>query len=361
MVPALMTTLLASAISVVPATECPGSSAVAAELARLGALAALEQVGTAEISVAEARLHIAIRDQRGIVLGGREVSAPSDCAARVSLAAVLIAAWTGEWIATNLGEPTGHAQPATGAPVETRGAPTPPESTARPPSELVTPPARPPATGPAAPAPPPPAAAAAPPAVAPAATPPAAPAAIAPIRAARLPAMAQAIRRPLPVELGLLGFGAHDGDAGALGLGGQAALLGERLSLIALVEETGQRQRALGPGQASYGSLRFGLGAALRRAWRHLFADVALVPELERAVVQGNDLVSSNGVTRWGIVADGRARLGWKLGPVAPFIYLGASWNFLREHLTLDDRSDAAITLSRLNLAAGLGISFFVR
>jgi len=362
---AFLTTLLATAISVVPASECPSSAAIASELERLGALAALEQVGAAEIAVEQAWLRIEIRDQRGIVLGGRRVSAPADCAARASLAAVLIAAWTGEWIATNLGEPPGAAQPAAGASVEPRSVRARPNVPDGPPSEPVpasaVPPAAPPIARAVVPAAPPPSAPPPPAPPPPAPPPPVVTAAASPGPIVHAPNAATPVGRPLQVEVGLLGFGAHDGDAGVLGLGGQAALLGERLSLIALVEETGQRQRTLGPGQASYGSVRFGLSAAVRRAWTHLFVDLALLPELQRTVVQGLGLVQAKGVIAWSVVADGRARLGWKAGRVAPFLYLGAGWSFRREHLTLDDRPDAAITLSRLDLAAGLGIAVFVR
>jgi hypothetical protein len=172
--------------------------------------------------------------------------------------------------------------------------------------------------------------------------------------------VARAAPTPIHVDLGLLAFGVHDGDAGTFGIGGQAVLFAETLSLVALVEGTGERQHALGPGQAGYSSLRLGVGGGVRKSWTSLFVDFALAPEIVRHALRGTGLTQSNRVTAWGIEADGRARLGWSAGWVASFLYLGASWSLLREHLTLTDRSDS-ITLSRANLAAGLGISFMVR
>ena len=102
---ATVAAILAGAISITETNACPTGEAVSAELDRLGALAALQQVGTAEVAVGDSQLHIVIRDRQGIALGGRDVDAPVDCAARASLAAVLIAAWTGKWIETNLGKP----------------------------------------------------------------------------------------------------------------------------------------------------------------------------------------------------------------------------------------------------------------
>jgi len=103
MVFATVAALFAGSITVAPPATCPVQAAVAAEVERLGARRTLEQVGDAEVTVAGDNLRILIRDGSGAVLGSRTVAAPVDCDARAEVAAVLIAAWTGEWIKTNLG------------------------------------------------------------------------------------------------------------------------------------------------------------------------------------------------------------------------------------------------------------------
>src|SRR5664279_4570498 len=103
MVFATVAALVAGSITVAPPATCPVQAAVAAEVERLGARRTLEQVGDAEVTVAGDNLRILIRDGSGAVLGSRTVAAPVDCDARAEVAAVLIAAWTGEWIKTNLG------------------------------------------------------------------------------------------------------------------------------------------------------------------------------------------------------------------------------------------------------------------
>ena len=94
-------------IMVAPQAACPAQAAVAAVVERLGARQTLEQVGDAEVTVEGDNLRILIRDGSGAALGSRTVAAPVNCQARAEVAAVLIAAWTGEWIKTSLGNPSG--------------------------------------------------------------------------------------------------------------------------------------------------------------------------------------------------------------------------------------------------------------
>ena len=361
MLDAVVVSLVAGAISVTPANACPAAEAITDEIARLGANAALAQVGTAEVKSGDGELHIAIRDRQGIVLGSRAVEAPADCTARAALAAVLIAAWTGDWIKTNLGGAT---------PVSTDGVATPAEphamlaptasahSSAAPPSaEPVI--AAPPATMSSA-------GAVAMPLVAPTPAPEpskAIPSSLAPragVVVASLPTQAGPASPLLHVELAALGFGLHDGDAGTFGAGAEGTLLRRSFLLVALVEGAGERQRALDTGQAGYSFVRMGLGLGVRKAWQHVFVDFSLVPELARYALRGIGLNQTNSLVAWGLLGDGRARLGLRFGRVAPFAYVGASWSLLQERLRLDD-PQASITLSRANVAAGLGISFTVR
>jgi hypothetical protein len=105
MVFATVAALIAGSTTVSPQAGCPVPSAVAAEVKRLGAGSALDQVGTADVATQGGDLRIVIRDKSGAALGSRTLPAPVDCQARAALAAVLIAAWAGEWIKTNLGSP----------------------------------------------------------------------------------------------------------------------------------------------------------------------------------------------------------------------------------------------------------------
>jgi hypothetical protein len=161
---------------------------------------------------------------------------------------------------------------------------------------------------------------------------------------------------PWHVELAALGFGVHDGDAGTLGAGAEGVFLRRWLLLVGTAEWAAERARTLGAAQAGYGFVRMGLGLGVRTSWPRAFVDVSLGPALVRYSLRGIGVLQSNDWSAWGGEVDGRLRLGWRFGRVAPFLYLGASWSLLRERLWLDDAS-APITLSRANVAAGLGIS----
>jgi len=88
-----------------------------------------------------------------------------------------------------------------------------------------------------------------------------------------------------------------------------------------------------------------------------MFLDGGLYPELTLLTVHGQHLAASNTVTTWGAALDTRVRLGWWLGPIAPFVFLGASGALLAQHLTLDDAPQSQ-TLSRWSVSAGFGIAF---
>jgi hypothetical protein len=93
------------AVTVSPDDGCPSSAAIATHLERLGALELLSQLGAAEVRVEEPSLRLTFRDQRGDPLGTRAVTAPADCEARAALAAVVMAAFAGEWAQTALAVP----------------------------------------------------------------------------------------------------------------------------------------------------------------------------------------------------------------------------------------------------------------
>jgi hypothetical protein len=272
-------------------TGCPTKATVAAEIDRLGAAVALDQVGNAEVVVDRGELRILIRDRGAAVLGSRSVAAPTDCQARAALAAVLIAAWTGDWMRTSLNSqssPTLVAEPSVTS----------------------------------------------------------------------TPAGAHADQ--LHVAIDAFAFALHDGDAGGWGGGARVDVRWQALGLFAVGEKSADRRRALGPVSAQYNFVRSGVGLCARQQWSGVFADAAVAPEIVRYAISGAGMASANDVVSWQAWADLRARLGVSFGSISPFLYASSSWSFVQQRLILDNRTDA-ITLSRANFAAGLGISVTVR
>jgi hypothetical protein len=227
------------------------------------------------------------------VLGQREVAAPDACHERAVVAAVVIAAWLGEW--------SGGENRAT----------TP--SPASPPPPVLTRP----------PAPPPPAPRSAP-----------------------------------RIDIAAFGFGVHDGDVGTWGVGGEVGYqLAGPFSVLALGQGTGERSQALGPGRAAYSSLSIGAGISWRRRLGRGLLDLGLAPEATRVALRGQQLATTRTATAWSLAGDGRIRLGLRLGAVVPFLYADAAYALVTSRLTLDDLSNQ-VTLSRWNVAGGLGVLF---
>ena len=98
-------------------TPCPSVSQINAELQRLGEGATLDRLGDSEVTVVGETMRVALRDRAGATLGVREVVAPSGCAERVSLAAVLLVAWAKTWNETALAP---AARPPPAAPPDER-------------------------------------------------------------------------------------------------------------------------------------------------------------------------------------------------------------------------------------------------
>jgi hypothetical protein len=277
-------------------TTCPSADAIAAELDRLGAVAALAILGSPEISVKDAKLHVVLRGQDGSMLGAREVAAPEVCNERATVAAVFIAAWVGEWTSAPMAEKQNARLEA--------------------PNHGVVP------------------------------------------ASSSVPLAAKEPKREMRAEIAGLGFGTHDGDAGTFGAGVLVGYRPRSaLALAALFEGTGERQRTLGPGVAAYRSFRLGVGAGLLRKWGRVFGDVGIFPELTLLTLRGKQLQSGHSATAWGAAGDLRARLGFAWGRFAPFLLAGGSCALRGERLMLDDRSQS-ITLSRWNVSAGAGLAF---
>lgn len=93
----------ATPIAVLPAPAiCPTASQLDAELQRLGEGETVDRLGDSEVTVVGGTMRIVLRDRAGSTLGVREVPAPAECAKRVSVAAVLLAAWAKTWGETAL-------------------------------------------------------------------------------------------------------------------------------------------------------------------------------------------------------------------------------------------------------------------
>lgn len=93
----------ATPIAAFPAPAiCPTASQIDAALQRQGEAATVDRLGDSEVTVVGATMRIVLRDGTGAMLGVREVPAPAECAKRVSVAAVLLAAWAKTWGETAL-------------------------------------------------------------------------------------------------------------------------------------------------------------------------------------------------------------------------------------------------------------------
>ena len=339
------------AVTVSPTgTTCPSRDAVAAELDRLGAVAALANLGSPEITVKDTKMRVVLRGRDGSTLGAREVAAPEDCHERATVAAVFIAAWVGEWTTTPLAE--AQAAKLEAKPAVFPSSFSPPRPRAADPASPTSLPLREQSEAAKADAAEPPEAKAAPPDTKAAEPVPAAAAESKPVAVA-------AEKRGLQGEVAGLGFGTYDGDAGTFGVGVSVGFRpAGALVLAALFEATGERERTLGQGVAAYRSFRLGVGAGGWRKWGRVFGDLGIFPELTLLTLSGKQLAPGRSATAWGAAADLRARLGLTWGRFAPFLFAGGSYALRGERLTLDDRPQTSITLSRWNASLGAGLAF---
>ena len=359
MLGAVASLLWAGAVTVLPVgVTCPSGDAVAAELDRLGATAALATLGSPEVTVEDTNMRIVLRGLDGTIVGTRDVVAPYACHQRASVAAVFIAAWVGEWSTKplpNLGPPnpaTARAASGTERPRTAVAGRAEAGDRLRDSASL-----RPATTTASAPIPPP-----APLLLpAPQLEPPPPPTSSAPPSLSSPSAAVVAGQNRVPtIEVAGLAFGTHDGDSGAFGAGVSTAYrIAGSLSLAALFETTGERQTRLGTGWAAYRTSRLGIGASVQRRWGHFFADAGIFPELTMLTANGRLLVAARSATTWGAAVDLRGRVGFALGRFVPILFAGGSRDLRPEYLTLTGGSDGSdnATLSRWNLSAGAGLA----
>jgi hypothetical protein len=281
-----LVSILGAAATLGAGNTCPSNDAVRGELDRLGALPTVENMGSVEVQVREPTLRIVLRDKEGRLLGTRDMTVTADCGERATLAAATIAAWSGSWAGTVLGEPA--------------------------PAPL------PPATGTDAQQPP---------------------------------------SRRWALAAGAFGFGVHDGDRSAAGLGVAGDAAAGPLVLAAFFDGNTERERPLGPGRAGYRSVRGGVGVGVRTSGtRRLFLEATLSPVVSRVSLQGKDLETNNQVSEWNVGLSARVRAGWRTTHVTPHLFFDLSRDFLRRRATLDDRPDS-LSLSATNAALGVGIA----
>jgi hypothetical protein len=302
-----------AAVMVFPDDGCPASDAIDTSLERLGALALLNQLGTAEVRVQGPSLHVSFLDRRNGSLGVRVVTVTNDCGTRAVLAAAVIAAFVGDWAQTKLADPV--STPATPATVNPATAAAPQAAANR--IQQGEP-------------------------------------------AAKKPAAAQPMalaRGTWQAELGAVAFGIHDGDAGGLGFGVRANLNRGATMASALVESALDREQPLGDGQGAYRFLRAGLGLGVRWQWPRVFWDTTVVPMVERLSLQGRNVTTPKDATDWGFVLVGNTSLGWNRPRFRPFLFVGASYSTPGQRMTLTG-TDVRVPLSPLNIEAGLGVSW---
>ena len=159
-----------------------------------------------------------------------------------------------------------------------------------------------------------------------------------------------------PAEIGVAVFGAHDGNAAALGL---ALELRRRFwgpwGAFLAASATTERDRRVGPARASYLCPALDLGPALRLGRGRWQADLAAAARLGILVFRGRDLPVTHRTTH--LVPGGAATVRLVLAGQrwSPFVVVGATYWLVRQELTLDDQP-ATAELPRWDAAAGLGL-----
>lgn len=168
-------------------------------------------------------------------------------------------------------------------------------------------------------------------------------------------------RRPFPLEMGLFGFGIHDGEAGTFGGGLEAGYrFLRRLAVGAWVEASGERKRATVDWSYTHRLYSLGLGLTVRETAGRLLVDLSVFPELTRLTAEGAYLVSGSSQTRWGGGAGTRFRLGLPLGPWCPFIFVGGSFVWWTESLSVYEQHvySGNVALPSRNASLGVGLAY---
>jgi hypothetical protein len=168
-------------------------------------------------------------------------------------------------------------------------------------------------------------------------------------------------RRPFLAEVGGLGFGIYDGNAGALGGGIEAGYrLWRWLGIGAWLEGSENREQKTAP--ASYRLYDLGLGLTVGETAGPLLADFSVLPELTltRLSGEGETLGSGTGVTRMGVAAAARLRVGLRSGPWCLFIFVARSYILWEESDTvyIQHVYSGSVMPPRRNVSLGLGLAY---
>ena len=180
----------------------------------------------------------------------------------------------------------------------------------------------------------------------------------------RVAPRAVGIRRPCQrflVEVGGFGFGSHDGKAGAFGGGVETGYrLLRWLAIGAWLEGSGKSEQATQDGPAAYRLYDLGLGLTVGGTVGTVLADLSVLPELTLLSIEARNLVPGTSVTRWGAAASERLRVGLRLGPWCPFIFVAGSYAFRAERFTVYDQHvySGDTTLPRGHTSLGLGLAY---
>jgi hypothetical protein len=162
---------------------------------------------------------------------------------------------------------------------------------------------------------------------------------------------------PASSELGLFFQAAHDGQAGALGLGllaGRAFALQGRLRGFLAASALTEREEKVGPGRVGYTRPSLQAGPALRWGQGRSAAELGLSAQLALLLVRGKGLAITHSAIHPvpGLGAHFRFDFGAK--PFVPFALLSATYWLSQQTLTLDNEPSQA-RLPRWDMTVGLG------
>jgi hypothetical protein len=166
--------------------------------------------------------------------------------------------------------------------------------------------------------------------------------------------------RPMPAspEFGLFFQAAHDGHAGALGLGllaGRAFALQGRLRGFLAASVLTEREDKVGPGQVGYTRPSLEAGPALRWGQGRLAAEVGLSARLALLLVRGKGLAVTHSATHPAPGLGAHVRFNFGGRPLVPFALVSASYWLSQQTLTLDNEPSQA-WLPRWDMTVGLGL-----
>jgi hypothetical protein len=291
---------------------CPTQTEVDAELARVG----VAGISPPEIAIVDHRMRVILRGRDGLTIGSREVEVPATCPERATVAAVLVATWTGHWPAAPKMENASDSPTKPSGNVDSREAPPPPRSPANPDRSPPVPPL------------------------------------------VTVPAEANLRRTEYALALAL----AFDGNGSATGIGVEVweTLLGPLRGLLGLAATT-ERNQSVGTATAGYLRPALEAGLALQLGRGRLRAELGASGRLGILIFRGKDLP----VTHWRNHGAAGAAAGLRLviagKRFSPYFFATGTYWFDQQRLTLDDDPSAVALLPRWDFGVGIGLRWAAR